>query len=172
VKKLIIINGTMGVGKTAVCEVLYRRLHRCVWLDGDWCWMMHPWTVTEENKQMVEDNITHLLRNFLTNPSFQYVLFSWVIHRSTIFDLILTPLADIEFLLYRISLVCSPQELTQRLLAQGRTQESVAESLRRLDLYEEMDTIKVDSSHLDASRTAAKVLEIIENTEGEYHPSI
>lgn len=61
-KKLIIINGTIGVGNTAVCSSLYKKIQRCVWLDGDSCWMMNPWprTISEENKRMVEDNVTHL----------------------------------------------------------------------------------------------------------------
>lgn len=60
-----------------------------VWLDGDWCWMMNPFTVSDENKNMVINNITHLLRSFLTNSSFQYVIFNWVIHYEDIFNLIL-----------------------------------------------------------------------------------
>lgn len=63
-KNLIIINGTMGVGKSTVCKELNKRLIRSVWLDGDWCWMMNPWVVNDENKKMVVQNINFLLRNF------------------------------------------------------------------------------------------------------------
>lgn len=35
-KKLIIINGTMGVGKSTVCKQLLKILAPGVWLDGDW----------------------------------------------------------------------------------------------------------------------------------------
>lgn len=42
-KKLIIIGGVPGVGKTTVAELLKNALQNAVWLDGDWCWMMHPW---------------------------------------------------------------------------------------------------------------------------------
>ena len=63
-KTFVIVNGTMGVGKSAVCRHLYRQLAPSVWLDGDWCWMMSPWQFSEENRQMVENNIAHLLRNF------------------------------------------------------------------------------------------------------------
>ena len=38
---MILINGTMGVGKSAVCEALKQQLPRCVMLDGDWCWVIH-----------------------------------------------------------------------------------------------------------------------------------
>lgn len=41
-KKLYIIGGTMGVGKTTVCNILKKRLDMCVMLDGDWCWDINP----------------------------------------------------------------------------------------------------------------------------------
>ncbi|MGL4772778.1 MAG: AAA family ATPase, partial [Clostridium sp.] len=44
-KKLILINGTMGVGKSSTCQMLYKTIENSVWVDGDWCWMMHPFTV-------------------------------------------------------------------------------------------------------------------------------
>ena len=35
------------------CKALLKHLDNAVWLDGDWCWMMHPRKVTEENKRTV-----------------------------------------------------------------------------------------------------------------------
>lgn len=34
-KRLYLIGGTMGVGKTTVCQILKRQLPNCVFLDGD-----------------------------------------------------------------------------------------------------------------------------------------
>ena len=83
-KKLIVINGTMGVGKSAIATALKNELENSVMLDGDWCWMMNPWKVTEENKKMVEQNIVFLLNQFLSNSSFRYVIFTWVLHKEEI----------------------------------------------------------------------------------------
>ena len=47
----------MGVGKTTTCEELSKKLQNSVWLDGDWCWMINPFVVNEENKRMVINNI-------------------------------------------------------------------------------------------------------------------
>ena len=33
-KKLILVGGTMGVGKSSVCRALHQRLTPSVWLDG------------------------------------------------------------------------------------------------------------------------------------------
>ena len=64
-KKLYLIGGTMGVGKTTVSKALNSILDNSVFLDGDWCWDAHPFTVTNETKAMVMDNICHLLNNFI-----------------------------------------------------------------------------------------------------------
>ena len=64
VKTLYMIGGTMGVGKTTVCQQLKQDLQNSVFLDGDWCWDASPFQVTDETKAMVMDNICHLLNNF------------------------------------------------------------------------------------------------------------
>ena len=59
-KKIYLIGGAMGVGKTTVAQILKTKLSNSVFLDGDWCWDSDPFQVTEETKIMVIDNISHL----------------------------------------------------------------------------------------------------------------
>ena len=73
-KRLYLVGGPMGVGKTAVCQELKLLLHKSVFLDGDWCWDMHPFSVTPETKAMVMDNIAHLLSNFLRCCEIDHVI--------------------------------------------------------------------------------------------------
>ena len=74
-KNLIFINGTMGAGKTSVCTELLQMLPRAVFLDGDWCWSMHPFVVTDETKEMVVGNIAHRLGSCLRCSEYQNILF-------------------------------------------------------------------------------------------------
>ena len=53
-KRLYLIGGTMGVGKTTVSQQLKHDLPNSVFLDGDWCWDASPFQVTEETKAMKE----------------------------------------------------------------------------------------------------------------------
>lgn len=64
-KTLLLLNGPMGVGKSAVCRALSGRITPSVYLDGDWCWSMNPFRVTDETREMVMDNITAMLSRFL-----------------------------------------------------------------------------------------------------------
>jgi len=161
VKKLVIINGVPGIGKTTVCRELYKSISNSVWLDGDWCWMMNPFVVNEENKRMVEQNITFILRNYLNNSSYKYVVFNWVIGSEKIFEMILNKLNNLEFQLYKISLISSPEVLRYRMLDDGRTEEQIENSINNLRLYDEMDTFKIDTTNMSVRDAVNKILEVI-----------
>ena len=80
-KTLIVLNGPMGVGKTTVGKELCRRLTPSIFLDGDWCWDLHPFSVTDATKALVMDNIRTLLRRDLDCPEVDYVVFVWVLQQ-------------------------------------------------------------------------------------------
>lgn len=169
VKKLIIINGTMGVGKSTVCNMLLDKLVPSVYLDGDWCWNMNPFIVSEENKTMVESNIAHLLKSYLNNSGYEYIIFCWVIHKESIFNKILLPLKDFDFELHKISLVCSQEALKRRLeidVQKGKREADIINSsIERLEFYDEMDTIKVDVSDTTPEQTAIEIIKILQKGE-------
>lgn len=160
-KKLIIINGTMGAGKTTVCKQLLQSLDRSVWLDGDWCWMMHPWTVNEENIIMVESNINFILRSYLKSTSFDYVIFSWVLHRQEIIDRLLAGLADLNFEHQLVTLTCSEAALRRRMQGDQRTEEQIRRSLERLSFYHEMGALAVDTSEIGVNEVVKQVRQAI-----------
>lgn len=166
-KKLIIINGTMGIGKSTTCKELNKALNNSVWLDGDWCWMMDPFIVNDENKKMVIDNIVYILRNYLTNSAFQHVIFNWVIHTEEIFDMILKRIDDLEFRLFKITLICNEEALKNRIFIDIennlREENSIERSLERLKSYKNMNTIKVDTSSINISQTVKKIIEIVQD---------
>ncbi|MBF4695989.1 AAA family ATPase [Fusibacter ferrireducens] len=160
-KKLVIINGAPGVGKTTVCKALNQKIKNSVWLDGDWCWMINPFQVTEENKIMVEDNITHLLKNFLGNRSIETIIFNWVIPHDDLMNSIIGKLPVEGVKIIKISLISSEEVLSQRMMKDGRPKEKIEESIKRLEAYWHMDTIKVDSSALSIEQTAERINELI-----------
>ena len=88
-KKCILISGTMGIGKTTVCKELMKLLPQSVFLDGDWCWYSHPFTVTDATKKVVMENIGFMLQNFLRCPDYQNILFCWVMDHQEIIDEVL-----------------------------------------------------------------------------------
>ncbi len=146
-KRLVIVNGTMGAGKTTVCRELKKLAAPCAFLDGDWCWDMEPFMVTEETKALVQDNILHTLGGFLACPAFETVIFCWVLHRQEIIDGLLARL-DLRDVQARVfTLMVTPEALRCHIkkdIAAGlRTPDVLERSLERLALYEAMGTEKL-----------------------------
>ena len=157
----------MGVGKTTVCPELKNQLHRSVFLDGDWCWDMNPFVVTEETKAMVLDNITALLGNFLRCSAYDHVIFSWVMHQQSIVDTILGRLDLTDVKVVSVSLVCSREVLLQRLYrdveAGIRQPDILLRSPQRLGLYDSMNTEKIDTSHATVAQAVQEILRLAQN---------
>ncbi len=149
-KNLIFLSGPMGVGKTAAGQALKRLLPDCAFLDGDWCWDMDPFVVTEETRRMVVSNAAYLLQSFLSCSVYQNVVFCWVMHEERIADDILSRLRA-PMRLFEYSLICSPE-----------ARNVLERSLARLPNYARMRTVKIDvsaRSAQDAARLiAAEVL--------------
>lgn len=149
-KKLIIINGVMGVGKTTVSKNLYKKLENSFWLDGDNCWNMNPFIVNDENKYMVLNNIGFMLNSFLSNSTSKYVVFNWVIQSDDIMNEVLSRVNTEDVGVYKITLMCTKEELIRRIendVNLGlRDKQNVERSLERYDMYKAMDTIKLDTT--------------------------
>jgi hypothetical protein len=162
-KNLIIVGGTMGVGKTATCRELQKILPRNVFLDGDWCWNMHPFVVTDETIAMVNSNIAHLLNGFLACSEFENVIFCWVLHEQHILDDLIRALDLNGCTTHCFSLVSTEQALVERLsrdIAAGKRGSDITErSVARISLYDELDTVKIDVSTISPADAARRITE-------------
>lgn len=160
-KHLYFIGGPMGVGKTTVCQKLKKLTAPSVFLDGDWCWDMEPFQVTQETKAMVQENIQFLLGQYLRCPAYETVIFCWVMHQQEIIDGLLgnLPLEGVK--VHAVSLLAHPDTLRQRIgrdVEQGlRSWDVLDRSLARLPLYQELDTEKLWVDDLTPEQAAEKL---------------
>lgn len=148
-KALYMIGGTMGVGKTTVCQQLKRELPSSVFLDGDWCWDASPFQVTDETKAMVIDNICYMLNSFLKCSAYENIIFCWVMHEQSIINAILEKLNTKNCAVKCISLIVNEKSLRERLsndVERGiRTADVMERSVARIPLYQALNTIKIDT---------------------------
>ena len=161
-KRLVIVNGAMGAGKTAVCRELLALMPPAAFLDGDWCWTMNPFQVTEETKALVLDNIVHVLQNFLRCPAYETVLFCWVLHRQEMLDGLLARLDTGGVQARCFTLLPTPAALEAHLqkdIAAGlRAPDVLQRSRAYLPLYEGMDTEKIVVDRQTPRETAREIL--------------
>ena len=149
-KTLYMIGGTMGVGKTTVCQLLKQDLPNSVFLDGDWCWDASPFQVTDETKAMVINNICYMLNNFLKCSAYENIIFCWVMHEQSIIDFILKKLDAQNFDVKCVSLVADEKTLCERLskdVERGiRAEDVIERSIARIPMYQLLNTIKIDTN--------------------------
>lgn len=148
--------GLPGIGKRAGSLRL---------LDGDWCWEMHPFQVTDETKRMVLENISFVLGQFLRCSAYETVLFCWVMQQDSIAEEILHRLDLRNVQVERFTLMVSERALRQRLerdVTAGLRQADVIDrSVQRLPLYEKMKTVKIETSNLNVQQTARQILHLL-----------
>lgn len=162
-KNVFLICGTMGVRKTTTCQIIKSKLNNCIFLDGDWCWDMHPFQVTDETEQMVVENICFLLNNFIKCSAYENIVFCWVMHEQSIIDNIISCLDTTNCKTRLISLVYDKQALFSRLKkdvdAGIRTEDVIRRSMDRMPLYENLSTNKVDVSKINAEQAANIIIQ-------------
>lgn len=161
-KHVFLIGGTMGVGKTTVCRIMKKKLSRSVFLDGDWCWDMDPFQITDETKQMVMRNICFLLNSFIKCSAYENIVFCWVMHEQPIIDEIISCLDVTGCKLHTVSLICSKQALQARLQkdinAGIRESDIIGRSMERIPLYHRLSTAKVDVSDRTSEQAADDII--------------
>ncbi|MBM6652030.1 AAA family ATPase [Faecalitalea cylindroides] len=156
-KHVYLIGGPMGIGKSTICNQLNQDLDHSVFLDGDWCWNMDPFIVNQDTKNMVLDNITHCLNNFIHTPGIENIIFCWVMHKQDIIDQIIQKLDTEGVDIHLISLICEEEELIKRMLIDRRDNQTIRKSLQYLELYKDLDTQKIDVTTLDVQKTIDKI---------------
>ena len=164
-KNLILINGTMGAGKTATSRQIQKMLPKCVFLDGDWCWDASPFIVTDETKNMVQNNIGYLLNNFLNCSAYENVIFCWVMHEESIIDEILSLVQHNDYHVFKFSIACTEVALISRIkrdVENGiRSEDLIGRSIARLQNYSQMDTQKIDTTDISPEQAAQLIYNAI-----------
>lgn len=163
-KKLYIIGGTMGCGKTTISSILKQKLTNSVFLDGDWCWDAHPAHINDTTKKMVIENICFLLNQFIHSPYYEYVIFCWVLHEQAIIDDIISRLDKLDYQIICISLIIDPEHLHRRLIKDikehKRQEDVIARSLAYLPRYQSLNTYKIDVSIAKPEDIADQIMKL------------
>lgn len=164
-KKIIIINGPMGVGKTTIGKLLCTKLNRSAFLDGDWCFDLHPFVATKETKKMAIDNITHMIRNYMNCSECEYIIFNWLIDQERVYKDILEAISDLHYKLYQITLTCSATALEKRWyndkINDWRIESWLEISKKSLSYFENLETLKVDTSDNTPEYIVKKIYDLI-----------
>ena len=155
---IIIINGAPGVGKSTVGSLLFSSLNNSAFLDGDDVWRINPFEVTDVTREIVEQNITFVLGNYIKS-NYKHVILTWVLHRQSIIDSLLKGLKDLNFKLYIFTLICNEELLLERCRRIGKTASALEIARDRLQESLSLLTEKFDSGILKPDEIVNKIIE-------------
>ena len=129
-KRLYMIGGPMGVGKTAACRQL---------------------------QQLLDLSLIHISEPTRLGSAYDHVIFCWVLHRREIWEDLLRRLTE-PYVLRAVSLVCTPETLRSRLEGDIRAGKRIPDvwdrSLAYLPLYDALDIRHLDVTALTPRETA------------------
>ena len=113
-KALILISGSPCVGKTAVGERLFENYDNSAYLDGDWCWCVHPFSVADKRLRNGDKSMSFVLSNYL-DSGFAYVFFTSVVLTDPgIREGILNGITAADYRTIGFTLTCSEETLKKR----------------------------------------------------------
>ncbi len=167
-KKLVIVTGPAGIGKTTVCKDLFKRINGCAWLDGDWCWMVNPYPgKTPEQKKAVERAFRYILSGYFHDANTKIILFSWLMHSKFMFDLITEQIVDEDYELIKIALVCSDKEIyIERMRKDGRREEQIEEA-DNMERFHQLNASIIDVADLSVDDIVKRIIALIYSAAGE-----
>lgn len=164
-KKLIVIIGPNGVGKTTTAKAFMDIYSSCAYVDSDWCRVKKPFSFTEEDKRLVVNNISTLLRNYLLCKDVDVVLFTYTFHgeRKKIFDEILDQLRkEVEFELNIVILKCSYEENVQRCVKDHRNEERIKYGMEQtFGFYDKYDYPIIETTHLLPNQVVDEISKLL-----------
>lgn len=161
-QKLIIITGSPCVGKTTVADELFQSFENSAFLDGDWCWCVNPFSISDPRLRNGDKSMSFLLSNYL-NSDFDYVVFSSVVVMGDpIRKNILNDITAKDFDVIGITLTCSEETLTQRHKNRGDDTEV---SFYWLHLPPYPNDFIINTDNKDVNQIVAEIRELINQGE-------
>lgn len=162
-KKLIIILGANGIGKSTAAAELMRILPNSAFVDSDSLRMMNPGGNSAELIQIQKANIITVMSNYFRSDMIENVIFPFGIHghRERMLEEIISSISEkFEVKIFKIVLVCNESENIRRMKLDNRDEERIKRALKfSRPVYDELDLVKLDISELTPRQAALDIID-------------
>ena len=159
--KVIILNGPMGVGKTAVGKYIAAHTPGTAFIDGDWCLDIHPFVGNRETKIMAVDNILHMIGNYKKCSECKMIVLVWLMDNDWVYEAIVDGIKKLELEIKSVTLTCDQTTLTDRWqndkACPWRTAEWLKISTKSLTYFSSLSNT-LDTTNLTIEEVAEKIM--------------
>lgn len=163
-KKLILICGANGIGKSTVSKALHSHLPNSACIDSEYCCSINPFELNHHTIELFKANISALMMNSLACDFIETVIFPYGFHgpRKAIFDSVIETLRNnpIEFELHPVILECEESENIRRMRNDNRDEKRIERAIiHSRSIYDELDYPRINTTDLSVSETMNRILE-------------
>ncbi len=159
--RVIIINGPMGVGKTTLGKYIAEKYEGTAFIDGDWCFDIHPFVGNCETKTMAIDNILHMVDNYRKCSICKMIVLVWLMDEQWVYQKVVGGISDMGLEVKSVVLVCDKNNLIDRWKndkkCEWRSQEWLEVSLKSLLFFSSLEN-GIDTSDLTVDTIADMIM--------------
>lgn len=161
---IIIINGSLGVGKSSVAEQLHYKFDRSVHLDGDYIGDVNPFEIYDEARISHLYRTLELLVGFHQKNGYHNFVINYVFESAVSLRDLLDLLRPLDIDIHTYWLTCSEQEQAGRI--RNRQREELDWELKRFVELQQIQRAaagegfigkEVDTSDLTSAEVAEKI---------------
>lgn len=160
-KTILLLLGPNGVGKSTTAKHIVEKLPNTALVDSDWCRAMNPYDM-----DTVINNIYSLMSNYLHCTAVKTLILPYGFHgdRKKRYDAVINKLHEdgIDFTVFPVILMCSPEENISRAQNDMRDKERVQRGIENtFHFYDEYDCPKIDTTDINAQQAAERVISLL-----------
>jgi len=161
---IIIINGSLGVGKSSVAEELHWKFDKSVSLDGDAIGDVHPFEIYDDDRIVYLYRTLALLIDFHQKNGFPNFVMNYVFESSGSLEDLYELLRPLDSVFHTYWLTCDAEKQAQRI--QHRQRNDLEWELTRFLELQQIQAAaakqgfigkEVDTTHLSLSEVAEKI---------------
>ena len=161
---IIIINGSLGVGKSSVSEELHWKFDKSVYLDGDHIGDVHPFEIYDEARIDHLYKTLALLVGFHQQHGYPNFVINYVFESPDSLEDLLNRLRPLDPNLHTYWLTCDPDEQAERIRRRQRDQ--LAWELERFVELRQIQSqaaqqgfigVEIDTSGLSTAEVATRI---------------
>ncbi len=168
-KRVVFVNGPMGVGKTTVGRLLQKALSPAAFIDGDWCLDLEPFVGDSETRSMAAGNILHLLAGYNQCTHCRQMVVSWLMDRPEICRALERGARSAGLETAWFTLLCTGPGLKRRWLGDSlcpwRTEENLKISLCSLETFGSLPGIQIDTADKTPEQVRDCILALLEGAQ-------
>jgi broad-specificity NMP kinase len=126
---IIIINGSLGVGKTSIADLLHYKFSRSVHLDGDAIGDVHPFEIYDNARIRHLYRTLALLVGFHRQNGYSNFVINYVFESHESLQELLNLLSPLDPAIHTYWLTCDPKEQARRI--RGRHRQELSWEIQR-----------------------------------------